>query len=150
MGDRSIFCPEQCKKSLDRLAYLAKAEGPEAVKRLKETRADPAAVYRLLKAYHAKVPPPKPGARAQKGEKFALLTFFEETRASTGVLADSVGRYLWRGAFVEFKTSAEGGFRSRPQAEKEWLELVEQVRLNPEKYLWDNCGPNEEERRGKL
>ena len=149
MTERSVFCPMLCKKSLDRLAYLAKQEGPEAVKKLSETRSDATAVFKLLKAYHAQVPPPKPGGRAGKGgEKFAVLNYFEESRASTGVVSDSVGRYMWRGSFIEFKTSADGGYRSRPQAEREWLELVESVKANPEKHLWDNQGPCEEDCKG--
>ena len=92
------------------------------------------------------MPPPKVGQRAARGgEKFAVLNYFEETKATSGVLTDTVGRYMWRGAFVEFKCSADGGFRSRPQAEKEWLELLDQVKIYPEKYPWDNAGPNEEE-----
>ena len=36
MGEKNVFCPDVCKKSLDRLAYVAKQEGAEAVRRLKE------------------------------------------------------------------------------------------------------------------
>ena len=84
------------------------------MKFLAEQRTDPTAVYKLLRAYHSKCPPPKLGRAAKgSGSAFNLAQYREEVKTSSSVLNDSVGKMMWRGVFLEHMTGADGGYKSR-------------------------------------
>ena len=139
----SAFCAA-CKRALDRIGYLAGRQGDSAKVWLAKTRSDPDGVHRLLKNYFEKCPAPKMG-RASNTSKWSLSQYWEEVKSVSGAYVEDIGAMMWRGLYVEHRTSAAGGFQSKAKAESEWSKMVEEIRSSPESHIWDNCGPNDEE-----
>ena len=116
------------KRAYDNLYYIAKKQ--QQLPFVKEAFKDEDKVFKLLQKYWDKNPRLREDVyqKNKKGKrdtysKFCLATYIEESKASSGVVNDSVGVMMWREQFVAFAASPDGGLRTRPVALEAWANM---------------------------
>ena len=129
LSTASVFCLD-CKRALDRIYGIAKAQGKSAQTWLSATREDAEGVFHTLRNYYSKTGRPMPGEKKKRGgDKWDVLEYMEVCRASTGTLTESVGKMMWKRQYLEFAESTAGGKLSTQQAERQWLDWEAQSPL---------------------
>ncbi len=109
---KQIFC-FPCKRALDCIAKQARKE--DKMSWLSDVRNDPTKVKAMLDSYRARFPL---GMPSKKSSAFKLLEYMESLRTFTSGEVKRSSKMMWKGEFMEFAQSVEGGKVSEDDAEQ--------------------------------
>ena len=133
-----------CKRALDSISKMAQRQGPEKVAFLHEQRRDELKVQRLIANYNLHLRPDMEHQNGKKKSTFVLAKYVEIVKASSGVIRDKEGEFMWQKLYMEFASTVRGGRLSDEAALATWLQWEQDVKAKNPDVLWDYCGPRNE------
>ena len=137
------FCPDD-NRALDRIYYMAKSLGAEALSWLSEVRRDDAKVSKMLQNYWDRVGgKSKWKGKAPVGVKWSLNEYIESVKVTTGVEKRAPGKMMWEKEFFEYASAAAGGKMTDEESAAVWNSWVVKYQSNPKdpSITWDLDGP---------
>ena len=126
-----------CKRYTDNISKQARMAGDAAMQKWNAIKADPKKLQQVIEAYSKAYRLWTQGGKDKKGVQWCLVTYIEETEASTGV--DYVGEkvMMWEKQAIQFWMSVDGGCYTEEESIAKWAKLVS----DKDDHITDQKGP---------
>ena len=126
-----------CKKALDNIGRMARAQGPDALEFFKDAKADPAKCKKMLDSYGKAYK----NWTAGKTSKlvWSIVQYKERAKAESGVMLSGNSQLMWERQAIKFWMSVDGGALSETEAEAKWSALA--ARVGEPDVIYDKNGP---------
>ena len=128
-----------CKCALDNIFKQAKAQGPQAVQFVQETKADPVKCKKMLDSYNAAYKAWCNGQKAGK-IKWSMMEYKESVEAESGVRLSENQQMMWERQALVFWQSVDGGAHTEEEAQSKWDKLA--ARVGDADVISDHKGPS--------
>ena len=129
----------QCKRFLDNINKQARKAGGDAKARLDKIRADPKRCKRMIEMYRKAYAAWEGGSKPKSGVAFSVVTFMEETEASTAIEYVGEKQLMWEKQALTFWQSVDGGCLTEEEAQSRWSSMV--ANIEADRTVTDHKGP---------
>ena len=135
----TILVDAQCKRFLDNINKQARKAGGDAKARLDKIRADPKRCKRMIEMYRKAYAAWEGGSKPKSGVAFSVVTFMEETEASTAIEYVGEKQLMWEKQALTFWQSVDGGCLTEEEAQSRWSSMV--ANIEADRTVTDHKGP---------